>query len=132
MDNSFDCKAPLFVRGINEFNRQDFYECHETLEEYWNTLPVDLPERQLVQGIIQIAVGFYHLKRENVKGALKLFARGHARLVPFANPFTNCVANLDVGPCSAAVAANIALLEAGSAFDDARLTVPVIGQILLL
>lgn len=128
MDNSFDCKAPLFVRGIEEFNRQDFYECHETLEEYWNTLPASLPERQLVQGIIQIAVGFYHLKRDNVKGTLKLFTRGNDRLISSSN----FVAGLDVGPCSAAVAANIALLEGGCAFDDARLTVPVIGQNSLL
>jgi len=80
---SFSFDNALFVRGIEEFNREEFYQCHETLEEYWQSLPPQLPERQIVQGIIQIAVGFYHLRRDNVKGALKLFTRGNGRLQAF-------------------------------------------------
>ncbi len=125
MDNRFNLEDELFSRGLAEFNRRDFYECHETLEEYWNTLPADLPERQIVQGIIQIAVGFYHLGRDNVKGTLKLFTRGNGRLLAFGTD--DC--GLDLAPCTAAVAANIALLEDGCPFDDSRLTVPLIGHI---
>jgi len=70
-----------FLKGIEEFNRQEFFECHETLEALWNKQPE--PERQFTQGIIQIAVGYYHLLRGNHTGAIKLFTRGLKRITPF-------------------------------------------------
>ncbi|CAN5169046.1 hypothetical protein BH11CYA1_BH11CYA1_10930 [soil metagenome] len=115
-------ESPTFHLGIAEFNRQEFYECHETLEEYWQTLTTDVGHKQLIQGIIQIAVGLYHLRRNNVKGALKLFVRGNARLTAY---LPTC-AGLELSACSEVVAANIALIEAGCAFDDDRLKIPTI------
>lgn len=72
----------LFQKGIDEFNSRQFYDCHETLETFWRTQSE--PERQLTQGIIQIAVAYYHLERGNVKGALRLFERGLPRVRAFA------------------------------------------------
>ena len=126
----FKYDADLFVRGIEEFNIEEFYECHETLEEYWQKLPPgmpddlshDFPVRQMVQGVIQIAVGFYHLKRNNVKGALKLFTRGNARLQAFMPE--EHLEDIDLRQCVAAVGRNIDLLEQGAVFDDPALTVP--------
>jgi predicted metal-dependent hydrolase len=115
-------EAPLFHQGIAEFNHGEFYECHETLEEYWQTLPVDLPHRQMVQGIIQIAVGFYHLGRNNVKGAVKLFTRGNQRL----QAFLPTDAGLELSLCDQCVRHNLELLAAGCPFDDPRLQIPTI------
>lgn len=112
----------LLRQGIAEFNSGEFYECHETLEEYWQTLPVDLPDRQMVQGIIQIAVGFYHLARNNVKGAVKLFTRGNQRL----QGFLPGAAGLDLSQCDSFVRSNLELLAAGCPFDDPRLQIPTI------
>jgi predicted metal-dependent hydrolase len=72
---------PGLVKGIEEFNCRDFYQCHETLEELWRVY--DRPERECIQGIIQIAVGYYHHLRDNRVGALKLLNRGLGRIQMF-------------------------------------------------
>lgn len=72
----------LWLRGIELFNAGEFFQCHEVLEELWNE-QID-PEKQLTQGILQIAVGYLHLTRNNNRvGALKLFTRGLTRVQPF-------------------------------------------------
>lgn len=72
----------LLAKGIAEFNAQEYFDCHETLEELWKDYAK--PDREAIQGIIQIAVGYYHLKRGNYKGALKLFEKGGARVERYA------------------------------------------------
>lgn len=67
----------LLLKGIEEFNNHEFYEAHETLEDYWNTLSGD--EKELVQSIIQAAVAFYHFGRGNRVGARKLLLRAVKR-----------------------------------------------------
>ena len=73
-----------FLEGVELFNRKEFFECHEILEEVWNAQ--EEPEKQLTQGLIQVAVGFYHALRGNKVGAIKLFTRGLPRIRPFATP----------------------------------------------
>jgi hypothetical protein len=65
-------------RGVAQFNARHFYECHDTLEELWSGLRGGA--RDLVQGLIQVAVGFYHLGNGNRAGAVRLFDRGLERL----------------------------------------------------
>ena len=55
------------LKGIEEFNRGEFYECHEYLEEAWMQEPRRV--RFLYQGILQVGVGFYHLQNGNWRGA---------------------------------------------------------------
>lgn len=66
--------TPQFLQGIQEFNRGQFFECHETLEALW--IEETDPLRYLYQGILQVGIGFYHLKRGNYKGAVSLLGRG--------------------------------------------------------
>jgi|688.fasta_scaffold529647_2 predicted metal-dependent hydrolase len=75
-----------FQHGIELFNKREFFDCHEVLEEVWKHQPE--PERQLTQGIIQIAVAYYHALRGNSAGAIKLLARGIPRVKPFL-PFAS-------------------------------------------
>src|SRR5579885_1700545 len=70
------------MAGIEQFNSGEFYQCHETLEKLWLHYPT--PDREVIQGIIQIAVGYYHLSRANQAGGLKLLKRGVQRLQKFA------------------------------------------------
>lgn len=72
----------LFAEGLQLFNTQHFYDCHEALEALWNRQQE--PEKQFTQGIIQIAVGLYHWGRGNFTGAGKLIPRGLSRVKPFA------------------------------------------------
>ena len=67
-----------FLKGIEEFNQGLFYECHETLEEVW--LEEHGPERELYQGIIQVAAAFHHVHNRNLRGARSLMEAGAAKL----------------------------------------------------
>jgi predicted metal-dependent hydrolase len=69
---------PEFWQGVEEFNRGEFYACHDTLESIWLE-SVD-PEKTFYQGILQIAVAFYHLSNQNWKGCLMLLGEGTNRL----------------------------------------------------
>ena len=72
--------APAGLRqGIAEFNAGEYYEAHETLEALWMAEPGD--RRLLYQGILQVGVGLYHLRRQNYRGALNLLAYGLDKLV---------------------------------------------------
>jgi predicted metal-dependent hydrolase len=68
-------------KGVVEFNARAFFECHDTLEDVW--AGVRGPSRGFFQGLIQAAVGFYHLSRENRVGAARLFGRALGRLEPY-------------------------------------------------
>jgi uncharacterized protein len=63
--------ARLFDAGL-------FFEVHEVLEPHW-MVARDL-ERDALQGLIQIAVGWQHLANGNLPGARSLLADGAARL----------------------------------------------------
>lgn len=67
--------------GIAQFNRGEFFDQHETLELEW--LHETDPVRYLYQGILQIGVGFEHLRRGNARGARGLWRRGMSYLQPF-------------------------------------------------
>ena len=58
------------LQAIAEFNRGDWFECHETLEELWVGTKGDL--RDFYQGVLQLAVALYHWHNGNFKGALTL------------------------------------------------------------
>ena len=71
----------LALRGIDEFNRGEFYECHEYLEEAWMQEPRRV--RFLYQGILQVGIGFYHLQNGNWRGATGVLRNGIERLREF-------------------------------------------------
>lgn len=54
------------------------FHAHEVLEGAWKSCPED--ERELWQGLAQLAVGITHVQRGNVTGALTLLERAAARL----------------------------------------------------
>jgi hypothetical protein len=75
------CDEPspaLLIKGIGQFNKGRYWECHETLELLWRAEP--RPLRDLYQGILQVGVGFHHLRNGNYHGAVKVLGRSLARL----------------------------------------------------
>jgi predicted metal-dependent hydrolase len=70
-----------FQRAIAEFNQQQFYDCHDTLEAIW----VEAPEvdKRFYQGILQVAVGCYHLSNDNLRGAIILLGEAVRRLCDY-------------------------------------------------
>ena len=53
------------------FNGKDFFEAHEVLEAVW--METGGTDKDFYKGLIQCAVAFVHLDRNNYKGATKLF-----------------------------------------------------------
>ena len=72
-----------FNRGVDLFNRADFFDAHEALEDVWRSLPRDGPRdrpssrhlRRHVQGLVQLAVAFHHASKDNRVGALSVLER---------------------------------------------------------
>jgi predicted metal-dependent hydrolase len=69
---------PEFEQAIIQFNSGDYYACHDTLEAIWND--AWQCDRAFYQGILQIAVGLYHLNSQNWHGATILLGEGTSRL----------------------------------------------------
>ena len=69
---------PRARRGIELFNKGEYFEAHEALESAW--LETGSPERDLYQGILQIGLAYYQISRGNYGGAIKMFKRGQRKL----------------------------------------------------
>ncbi len=67
---------------MDEFNRGEYFEQHETLEVLWRA--TRSPVRDLYHGILQIGVGLHHLRNRNHHGAGVLLEEGIERLRSFA------------------------------------------------
>ncbi len=94
------------LAGIAQFNTGEYWECHETLEALWRPEPDHI--RYLYQGILQIGVGFYHLRRGNWRGAVNKLRSGIDYLAPSAPA---CL-GLDVARLRAEAGAVLAALDA--------------------
>lgn len=70
--------VPQFWQGVEQFNSQQFYTCHDTLEALW--MEATEPEKTFYQGILQIAVALYHLSNANWRGAVILLGEGINKL----------------------------------------------------
>jgi uncharacterized protein len=88
-----------YLHGISLFNRAEFFEAHEALEDVWRAAPE--PEKKFFQGLIQIAVGLHHYGNGNLVGARSLLARAAKNLGRYPETFggiqltqlLNCVAD---------------------------------------
>ncbi len=103
---------PLLVKGVDEFNKGEFYDAHETLEDYWNTLQGD--EKELVQSIIQAAVAYYHFGRDNRVGARKLMLRAVAR----AESVPEGTLGIETRPYLEAIKQSLQVIESGDASSE--------------
>jgi uncharacterized protein len=54
--------------GLERFNRQHYWECHESLEEIWLEDRTD-PVRNVYWAIIQVAASMVHFREQNLVGA---------------------------------------------------------------
>lgn len=78
MDAHLHGQPPEFWQGVAQFNQGEFYACHDTLEAIW--IEAMDPDKTFYQGILQIAVGIYHLSHLNWRGAAILLGEGINRL----------------------------------------------------
>lgn len=81
-----------YRRGIQLFNRAEFFAAHEVLEEVWRESHG--PEKKFLQALIQVAVALHHHGRGNAAGARSLLARAARNLDGYPERF----AGIRLGP----------------------------------
>jgi predicted metal-dependent hydrolase len=74
-----------FRRGVELFNRAEFFDAHEVLEDVWRAAPV--AEKKFLQGLIQVAVALHHHTRGNQVGARSLLKRAAKNLAGYPGNF---------------------------------------------
>jgi predicted metal-dependent hydrolase len=76
------------VKGIHLFNAHEFWHAHEAWEELW--LVAEGDRKQFLQGLIQLAAAYHHVKRgTSPRGAVRLFDAALRRLQPFPEGYEN-------------------------------------------
>ena len=71
--------------GIDLFNRQDFYACHDSIEEIW--LEESSDQQPFLQGLIQSAVAFYHYQQGKRGAARTMLRMAIAKLQDYPSPY---------------------------------------------
>ena len=94
-----------FWQGVEQFNQGQFYACHDTLEALW--IEASEPQKTFYQGILQIAVAFYHLGNSNWRGAVILLGEGINRLQRYPPTY----AEIDLDELLASSAALLTALQ---------------------
>lgn len=109
---------PRLLKGIEEFNRREFWTCHETLEELWLADKGRL--NQFYQGIIHVAAGFVHVQKGNYNGATRRIRSGVDKLRAYEPEVESVDVRALNQDAERALAAVQALGPAGMAgFDEA-------------
>ena len=65
------------------FNRAEFYEAHDVLEELWLAAR-QTPDNLFYKGLIQLAGAFVHLQKDRLRPAVALFKLAECNLKPYA------------------------------------------------
>jgi predicted metal-dependent hydrolase len=71
----------LYERGLVEFNDGRYFDCHDTLEELW--MDMRGRPRRYLQGLIQAAVGLYHVYSGNLTGAYSQLSKSLEKLAEY-------------------------------------------------
>ncbi len=74
-----------YLQGIRLFNRTEFFDAHEVLEDVWRAAPHG--EKKFLQGLIQVAVALHHHSKGNIAGARSLLARAVRNLSGYPEEF---------------------------------------------
>ena len=66
-------------KGLLLFNKEQFWECHEELEDVWMEYSHD-PIKYISWAIIQVATSLYHVRNENLAGAHGMLSKAVQKL----------------------------------------------------
>lgn len=100
---------PLWLRGIDEFNRREYFRCHESWETLWKQTSGE--ESGFYKGLIQAAVALFHLRKGNAHGAEKLLAGAHHYLAPYRPGHGGLDLEQFLGELDACVRSSLSLWE---------------------
>ena len=75
-------KIELFNKGLEAFQKHDFYDAHEYWEDLWSDYR--LKDAKFIQGLIQLSVGYFHISNLNINGARGLLNKCKPKLLKFS------------------------------------------------
>ena len=99
--------ATILLVGVDLMRRGEYFEAHEALEDEWRVAPTE--ERDFLQGLVHVAVAWYHAGRGNRNGCERQLAKAARRLGPYAPSHRS----LDVADLLDQVRAATARVETG-------------------
>ena len=82
----------LFNKGIIAFNNRQFYDAHEFWEDLW--LNYKLEDAKFIQGLIQLAVSYFHFFNKNLNGAKSMMKKCLTKFEPYKRVWGADVASL--------------------------------------
>lgn len=88
LEDNIALPADDFAVAIDQFNRGEWFACHETLEELW--IGETGWRRDLYQGVLQVAVALHHWQEGNHAGAILLLGQA-AKLLQPVEPFCESI-----------------------------------------
>ena len=115
-DDSF-VNDSRFERGMNLFNSCQWYKSHDVFEEIWHETGGS--ERQLLQGILQVAVAQVHLENSNINGATILYGEALGRL----KRYKSANFGLDIVGLCKCITKRLESLQIGNDISDCTLPV---------
>jgi len=68
-------------QGLELIRAGDYFEAHEELEDEWREAPAE--ERDFLQGLVHVAVAWYHAGRGNKPGCERQLEKAARRLAPY-------------------------------------------------
>ena len=106
-----------FEIGMMLFNSSQWYKSHDVFEEIWHE--TGGPERQLLQGILQVAVAELHLENSNINGATILYGEALGRLKKYYLPDIG----LDIASLCKCITKRLEFLQIGKDISECSLPV---------
>lgn len=106
----------ILDQTVEEINRGQFFEAHETLELTWAQCREH--KRVFLQAVIHVAVGAYHASRGNRTGMERQFVKARRKLAPF---LPSC-AGIDTQALTATLDG---LLQPRPAGEDQAISIPL-------
>jgi predicted metal-dependent hydrolase len=68
-------------RGLELIRTGEYFEAHEELEDEWRDAPA--AERDFLQGLVHVAIAWYHAERDNKPGCERQLEKAARRLEPY-------------------------------------------------
>ena len=115
-----------FDHALAAYERGDFFEAHELLEPAWMG-SADVPERDLLQGLIKLAAAFVHGVRGNPLGIARNLTGARERLDAAAGSPAAAASGIDVAALVAAIDDRLARLARDP--DDRTIDAPTLPRI---
>ncbi len=107
-----------FRRGVELFNRGDFFEAHEEMEEAMNLLEDESADWDFFLGLLRAAVAHHKLSQQQTRSAILHLGAA----LKFLTPFPDRHRGLKLREFRSALSAQLARLQARA--DDAAESAP--------